>query len=957
MDSYNILKSKCESKSSVDKDILLDVDISSDGKIFPIDNIENHIDQYRRFIYENDTSNKYRFVFTINPLCSNVLFNRATEVMSDEGSKECKVYYGKIKYNNLLDRNGLIKNTTYSHPNIGGLIYHCGCDIFNNHMFRGKEFSIVCKESGDTKHNYFNTIDDYVREYNGEIVKDEDDKGIKLYNIDNTYSFDEAISKKLIERDGWFGFINPCGLEIKNYGEYIVNKCLNNNKACEFIDLYPDRSLFSFNPKINRKRGYREENNWDYCITYPFENYTDNKLVSLKDSNGKEVVNGILTDFHDEIVFNENNNEPQLKGDENNEFANITLYTRISNNLISSDTIKITLVCENGNNETIVKEVYDDVKLVGVGLNGYYLNYYFTIKLMDISSELKTLKLRCGDFEPKNLRCYISRIAEFRPCKYYFRKFRRIPNFKNTKVNVDNGLTEQDINENVLNGFDSTLNKLGFSTNIYGDRMSQIVFQDDVVTSGLRDNLGRELHEVFLTIVKRNRGYKEWKNGEYGDENVEFSHCFGEVTSGIDMPWEDDSDNNQYNVHKIHNINKELIGNTDFKKIIPDSLEVLEEDITIEGAKDDNRNGVFLGDIVELDELNVEEHVLEVVQHRFNTTQREDINDYYNIAIDEFTGETATTTSKVNLFDSKGYSSKVSRIYIQEDNTYRDYVGGSTSGSGTSSGKGSSSNNRFPLISDLDDKIIVDKPIYYFSDNNGNNGDNNTVKVLSGDANYYANLAPEGYYYKPHYQILIKEFSEIVNEGQDTIVVIEEFIENNDNVIKCKTDKNYFFEIGNNIIFYDKNDGSVKYVGKIVNVEGKDFSTISFIFDNEIEIESISDIEKFNIFKPNLSKPSSAYEFDDGSGIYRWREFKSCEEITSDSELYDIPFTNGAHYHHKKINFFLRRQDPMCIYGLNHACNEESNYITDKISLFDVYGGDRDISFAEFLDSAEVKIC
>lgn len=48
-----------------------------------------------------------------------------------------------------------------------------------------------------------------------------------------------------------------------------VNKIMNNNKACEIYNMYPDISLFSFIPKYNSFQR-RKESNWDYCLTYPY---------------------------------------------------------------------------------------------------------------------------------------------------------------------------------------------------------------------------------------------------------------------------------------------------------------------------------------------------------------------------------------------------------------------------------------------------------------------------------------------------------------------------------------------------------------------------------------------------------------------------------------------------------------------------------------------------------------
>jgi hypothetical protein len=81
-----------------------------------------------------------------------------------------------------------------------------------------------------------------------------------------------AFMDNCIEKDGWWGFTNPNTIEINNNsGNSIsINRMMANNKSCEFIDLYPDRSLFSFIPKFNKFRR-RSENNWDYCLTYPFK--------------------------------------------------------------------------------------------------------------------------------------------------------------------------------------------------------------------------------------------------------------------------------------------------------------------------------------------------------------------------------------------------------------------------------------------------------------------------------------------------------------------------------------------------------------------------------------------------------------------------------------------------------------------------------------------------------------
>ena len=47
-----------------------------------------------------------------------------------------------------------------------------------------------------------------------------------------------------------------------------------------------------------------------------------------------------------------------------------------------------------------------------------------------------------------------------------------------------------------------------------------------------------------------------------------------------------------------------------------------------------------------------------------------------------------------------------------------------------------------------------------------------------------------------------------------------------------------------------------------------------------------------------------------------WREVIPLSELDTDSELYDMSFSNGALYKHTNINFFLQRQDPHGEHGL-----------------------------------------
>jgi hypothetical protein len=896
-DTKKILLNSSNSKMSVNGDISLNIDLSSDEKKFPPNGINANIDQYRQYIREKDASNKYRFVFTINSICSNVLYNHVTEITEKTKEGNIKFYgsegvevkknynkYVQYKYDSdkTLNRADLIKDTGYSHEKCGNFTYMPGIDIFNNHRFRNKEFVIVADKGNINKCVDYNTISDTLREYNGTVLQTIatiNESDTHLYYKDTLKTYIESIRDNLIEKDGWFGFINTAGIDINNCklnnDDIInINKVINNKKACDFIDLYPDRTLFSFIPNKNKSLN-REERNWDYCITYPYKNFYLNKLISLLDDSGENaILNGMLAEFCD-------SNGNKLPDEElgsllninfREESSDVMLCTKIKNNIKSGDYIRLHLVI----NSQVYFTIRTNVKVRNVGIEGYNNMYYFTLNKSDILSGIRSISLQNGG-ELNGLHCYVQRIVNGRPCKYYFRKFRRIPNFKNTDIYNDSKLSNDAIKKVVFNDFDSSINKLGFGTNIYGDRMAQIVYTDDIDTSNIYDNLGRELHELYLTLIKTNRGNKLWYNDKnYSSKEIECSHCFSDITSGIDMPWPYDGDEDDYNVHKIHNISSGFTGNPKIQK----SVEPLERHITLSGSSKDEENydGTFFGDIVELDELNVEEYVLEDVQHRFNTMQREYTND------GEFS---AITINEIITDDYDGAFSASTENYLDD---------------------------------------------------------------------YFINLAPEGYYYKAHYRIPIREFSSTVNEGQHTIVKFDEINTISSSVavstITGVTDKNYYFQKGDEINIYDKD--KKKHIGVITDVSGIDFTNITFdIYDESI---NIIDSEKlnFNFFKPNPIKPSTAYDFDDGSGVYRWRNIESFEFIRNDSPLYDDVFTNGAHYIHQNINFFLRRQDPHEFFSLNPINNDAFYY---EYQLLEQSGKEKDITPAQHFTEGDIQIC
>lgn len=931
----NLLLGQYKNKHSSNVDNHVEVDVYSSTKLLGNDIVTDTIDQYQQYIKEKDKSSKYRLIFTINPFCSNVLFNTITEVVYNEGSDDCIVFgcyqnslpfSGNIKsYLNYkssksttLNRHDMIEDTGFSHAKIGPVVYHCGYDIFNNHTLRAKEFNVVNPMKSSSRTENFNTLKDFLRDRNGKNIRDipiginlpsiknESKVNLRMYLFDTVYSFSDSITNNLTEKDGWFGFINPTSIDVVNVtGSGItcsLNKCMNNNKACEFIDMYPDRSLYSFIPKVNKHRK-RLEPNWKYCITYPYENYY-NSVVENMDAQANGLVCEIISDT---------TNIDDFRSD-----SLVTFRTNIKNNFANGNRLKITII--NGKYAT---EINNEVSVVNVGVDGYDSNYYFTVRYDDIEDYIDGL-LDVGN------EIRVRRIVNGKPCKYYFRKFKRLPNFKNTNVYEDGIATVEEIDDNCLTDFNSSMNKIAFERTIFNDQSAQIIINDDINVRGLFDNLGRPLSELYLTLVKSNDGYKEWYDKkEYTSSAVTYSHCFGKITSGLDLPVYV----HDYNVHKIHNVR---VTDTDdeqleIKKInLYDNLHIdvdkvaknLEEEkgeVTINGDTMFGKKGEFLGDIVELSEYDLNEVVLEDVYFRFNTAQRE-FTDY------------SITYNKNGSISVSGEYADLEYDEINSD----DY-------------------DKILHTSGINSDYFLKRYKYNVINKYDRYG------TILSFTEYPANIFPEGYYYKPHYMLRIKEFKDFVNDGHHTKVNYSIPLDSNGkemieigkgcNKITIKTDKNYDFKPNDVLYLYSKNRASNTDMKTTVSsVSGDNFQYVTI--NVPYSVTDAGWIMQYRIYKHNSEKPDNAYELNDGTGRYLWRDVKTEIELNTNDELYDSMFVNGAHYFHKNIDFFLRRQDPKCIYGLSY-CDGVNPHLLNLV----IDGEKKDISKYDYVETEENSIC
>lgn len=970
----------------------LNIDLISKNRLLPDESLVDNFSLYEQYNRERDECSKYRFIFDINALCSNVLFNVKSEIVVNEGSDYCRCLnfepngWQKATFaNNAVNTKNPIKyidairNTEYSHKNNGKFVYHCGVDIFNNHMLRKKDFIHINKigeKYPDDKKELYNTISDYLRDSNGNVIKE--NLGIKytdqrnevfterhIYSTDSLYTLKNAFYERCRETEGWWGFTNPGMINIntRESNETITNEMMSNNKPCEFIDFYPDRSLFSFIPKYNKDRR-RIEKNWDYCITYPCEkdseiiklicggendsikakvkvvtNPSGVKLLQCSSLFKHSLKSGSYINFYYYMV--KGGEIPEVVGSDN------VIRPLKENYYEPSQTVSGRGETEEYSEEDLSFQKYQNsVRVYSVGdLSGLNKDRIFSVRYDDI----KKIYPYFAAFG-----CFYKKVSNGTECSYYARKFKKIKN--------KNG-------ENLL----SDINKAGFAKNIYGDDISQIVFTDDVDVYGLKDENGRDLSEVFFTVIKRNEGNEEWyMQHDVSNENVEFSHCFGPLTTGIDFSGIDVNEEPfDYNIHYLHNIDSASSVVSDIEPIT-NTLSAWGDTI-LKGMPKTIESGVsinddeFYGDIVEFNNYLYEKSVIGNFFHRFNTMQREifdlTFRDIYQDVI------THDDYDYVNL----GSAFTVSSFYVND------------------------------TVSSM----------------------NNVENANATSGLVYGNICPEGYFYSPHIPIKIKEESPVTHSiaeyinydkcevvGQNVVLIYKRtpegdiligkryiydwgddgddgrgeenlvlgaatsqtntntesiyFVQGIDGfLLTVRVPEKYSFIKGDYVALYDKVNGDTKWctVKRFKNryltlyLNDEDFSGLD-ILNHQGYFRPFNGERRYFMFWSADSVPSYAKLCMD-SKTFSWKRLYSASEVDKNSDLFDLTFSNGCFYVQKNINFFLKRQDPRGEYGLSYPLFIEfERKLPNPMVKFVMDGTNKiDISIFDYVINNTMKTC
>lgn len=936
------------SKQSSNTSNGVNVQLKGKRKLLPTTDMSESVSQYEQYLEERGKCNKIRLTCQVNPICSNVLYNSVTEIVRNEGSDDVEVLNygnealskGTIKTENTSGKNkkvdfwsspswngdaltilngnakdfhptNAIRDTQLSNPS-NGFVYHCGKDIFNNHLIRSNTFKTICKRQGGNE-DTFNTIADKMRDVKGnEVVETlyfpvdapidghKKDVTMHVYRYDDILTYADSVKNRLVQKyDGWVGFYNRS--KIKSYNDFKNGEIMDIERPImyknggDFIEMYPDRSLYSFVPKFNKHRK-RVEKNWEYCITYPSSSTTDGFDSIINKSNGALKA----------IYFDENS-----KGD--NGGSQLVIYGISKHGLMVGDFVSVYKTLRNGTDERVVESaevsaVVDDYIFVLKGNSTAISNSWHDVS----QGELNERKIEVDGVVYKlasNKKYFVDasgnkyylvngkyvnldldsqhisykKVVNGIECNYYVRIFSKVPNFKNASAVTS---SEYDIYKDDSKlikeyqgsdyDFESHVSRLAFAKNIYGDEIGEVVFTDDIDISNLKDNLGRPLSTLYITFLKSNGGYKEW----YGFDNVPiyppndkvtYSHCFGALTCGYETSDESIYTNDINSINKINNIGGDAMG-VNVLSINKDVKEDRDEGHFKEPEVAYGVDKNFYGDLCFYDEYNATEVSIQPMMYRFNTAQRES---YYSASKEKFNG------------------------YNYDDIMYDDY--------------------------DISNTFTI------------------KTSQVSG-----TNSRKEGYYYKPHYPIEIKMFGKLNSVSPDFLKIRS--IKKEDDVYSIVTSSYHYLGVGDKAMIYDstqekyytlvtvKNNNSnyKKFYCKVYSEDGKTLEKLTFmdgdgkshdLLNTNDDVARGLYMSDFKLFKvDNLEIPSYAKILKDGTCRYVWRDIINNGFNPTVSSVEEYPFTNGAFYINKRIDIYVRRQDPYNMYGL---------YNDDDISGYD----------------------
>ena len=375
---------------------------------------------------------------------------------------------------------------------------------------------------------------------------------VKIYiNNNNQVDSIKIQSNDIFEQNGWVGFYESSFYEPNNILQTNLKKSL-----CEFT---------TFDPDYNRLRFLDDDGkpNYKMMITYPA---STKDITLIRNNSNITLADGIPIINQTSVTLNGRDY--------------VAFTTAINHGLQKRDEINLYNLTDNtGGNLALTNRSYNVFKLGDDNNDKKNRTFVLDINPLEISFNMGISTIK--------------RVVNDKESEYYVRVF--------------SALTE--------NYTDYDTYPAAYGTSYYYDKVAAFNFITDVDVDGIKDNLGRPLSELFLTVVKNDED----------SENNSISNTYWlnkqSVMSGSDKNRFWTKISGGFLTEKNINLNYNISAYGDSNYIT--SSAVWFENI-------DESNSQFDGDIVEYNEDELLEKRLENVQHRINTVYRENLEEIKN---------------------------------------------------------------------------------------------------------------------------------------------------------------------------------------------------------------------------------------------------------------------------------------------------------------------------------------
>ena len=743
-----ILLNKGRSETYINEDSDIKVHIDNISRPLPLNDIDTKVSAYEQFQKERAESTKYRFYGFVEPLISNPLYNdnvkifyeapdiKATKIRSDEiFEKDGWVgYYQDDSVSNGISN--LQDIIILSGEYVGGL---SGVDKYPEIQFpTNTDLSMLYQGYTITVTFTSNrTLQEVTESFPISGVIDSTDR---LFLQDDNYIFrDNFPCEDIYDGNGdLIGSWPGAGYSVQSVGLQAIQEICNYTGIASsdidpnYIVMYPNIGNFDCT---------------DPCYPQPVQ------VTIIKDVNASTFNDNksALCDFfpfdpgYDRLSFLDSDDKP-------NYLMKITYPAQQRDDIELIDGLPLSKgipivekipIRFNGRDYTGFRtplnhglSTNDTIVLSGASLNTSNFNDNFVVRKLGDSANNRQFKIFVLDINPDDVQITVGqttvkRVVNDRESQYY--------------VRVLSGLTK--------NYLDYDLYPAAYGVDYFNDKEVAYNFKTDVDVGNVKDNLGRPLSEVFLTIIKNDEDGNTNKINTRYWEDIQTSKgltsdFWTPIKGGFDIGNVGDT-SVQYNIKAI---NDNSYAQTHFENI-------------------DESDNTFIGDIVEYNEFELLERILENSYHWINTTYREN----YSL----FVTNPPTASSLIPGAFRSGQGSTQSITFTSSQNIH---VSTFTVGSFINLcfydrriDKEQCESFEVLYIDSINPTVTyinIDEHEYQLSDALN---ENDVVHISTdGCPCKFAEIIDnkkEGYIYKPHNRIIIREYSSYVESGIEGQVI------------------------------------------------------------------------------------------------------------------------------------------------------------------------------------------